>query len=109
MKASGAVAAIAVLGTLVSGLAACGGGNGSPPTPGAFTSTTLVSDGSIAAAHTDPNLQNGWGVAFNPTSTFWVSDNTTHKASLYDGNGVVQSLVVSIPDGSRGPAGPTGI
>jgi len=35
--------------------------------------------------------------------------NTTHKASLYDKNGVVQSLIVSIPDGSRGPAGPTGI
>jgi hypothetical protein len=38
-----------------------------------------------------------------------VSDNTTHKSTLYDGNGVVQSLVVTIPDGKNGPAGPTGI
>jgi uncharacterized protein (TIGR03118 family) len=110
MKASGAVAAIAVLGTLVSGLAACGGGGtGSPPTPVAFASTTLVSDGSIAAAHTDPNLKNGWGVAFNPTGTFWVSDNAANKSTLYDGNGVVQSLVVTIPAGSSGTAGNTGM
>ena len=102
------VTAVTLAAVALGGLAACGGGNDSPSsTP--FNATTLVSDGSVAAPHTDPNLQNGWGVAFNPTSTFWVSDNTTHKASLYDGNGVVQSLVVSIPDGSRGPAGPTGI
>jgi uncharacterized protein (TIGR03118 family) len=69
----------------------------------------VATDSTIPAAHTDANLQNGWGVAFNPTGTFWVSDNTTHKSTLYDGNGVVQSLVVSIPDGARGPSGPTGI
>ncbi|NRO99462.1 TIGR03118 family protein [Paraburkholderia sp. NMBU_R16] len=91
-------------------LSACGGGDSSSPaSQSPFTSTILVSDGSVTSAHTDTNLQNGWGVAFNPTGTFWVSDNGAHKSSLYDGNGVVQSLVVTIPDGSRGPAGPTGI
>jgi uncharacterized protein (TIGR03118 family) len=113
MKAYRSVIAIALAGVLASGIAACGGGGGDdPPPPPAspFTSTNLVSsDASIQAAHTDPNLQNGWGVAFNPKGTFWVSDNTTHKSTLYDGNGVVQSLVVSIPDGKNGPAGPTGI
>jgi hypothetical protein len=104
-------AGLAVSGILLSALAACGGSNNSSPTStaGSFASTTLVSDGSIAARHTDPNLQNGWGVAFNPTGTFWVSDNTVQKSSLYDGNGVVQSLVVTIPAGSQGPASPTGI
>src|SRR5690348_9809907 len=29
--------------------------------------TPLVSDVPGAAAHTDPHLVNGWGVAFNPT------------------------------------------
>lgn len=106
MRTYGTALAITMIGALA--LVACGGGGGSTPTP-SFKSTTLVSDGSVAAAHTDPNLQNGWGISFNPTATMWVSDNTTHKASLYDGNGVVQSLVVTIPDGSRGPAGPTGI
>jgi uncharacterized protein (TIGR03118 family) len=104
--------AIALAGAVAGGLAACGGGsdNAPPPPPASpFVSTALVSDGSTPAAHTDPNLQNGWGVAFNPKGTFWVSDNTTHKSTLYDGNGVVQSLVVTIPDGQNGPAGPTGI
>jgi hypothetical protein len=63
-------AGLAVSGILLSALAACGGSNNSSPTStaGSFASTTLVSDGSIAARHTDPNLQNGWGVAFNPTT-----------------------------------------
>lgn len=100
------------LGVAAGMLTACGGGGGSgnsnlsdPP----YTSTVLVSDGSSPAAHTDPNLQNGWGVAFNPTGTFWVSDNNTNKSTLYDGNGVVQSLVVTIPAGSSGTAGNTGM
>jgi len=62
-----------------------------------------------AALHTDPNLVNGWGVAFNPNGFVWVADNVSGKSTLYDGNGVVQSLVVTIPDGKNGPAGPTGI
>jgi uncharacterized protein (TIGR03118 family) len=98
---------VTMLGILVSSLTGCGGSTSTNTS--SFASTTLVSDGSTAAAHTDPNLQNGWGVAFNPTGTFWVSDNTTQKSSLYDGNGVVQSLVVTIPAGSQGPASPTGI
>jgi uncharacterized protein (TIGR03118 family) len=110
MKASRSVIAIALAGLLAGGLTACGGGDDHPPPPASpFVSTNLVSDGSIQAAHTDPNLQNGWGIAFNLNGVFWVSDNTTHKSTLYDGNGVVQSLVVTIPDGKNGPAGPTGI
>jgi uncharacterized protein (TIGR03118 family) len=112
MNAYKCAVVVAVSAALLGGLVACGGGssNSSPAsTAGPFASTTLVSDGSIPAAHTDSNLQNGWGVAFNPTGTFWVSDNTVQKSSLYDGNGVVQSLVVTIPAGSQGPASPTGI
>jgi uncharacterized protein (TIGR03118 family) len=100
------------LGAAAAMLAACGGGgsnNASDPPATPYAATTLVSDGSSPAAHTDPNLQNGWGIAFNPTGTFWVSDNTTNKSTLYDGNGVVQSLVVAIPAGSSGTAGNTGM
>ena len=63
------------------GLAACGGSddnnNNTPPasTAGTFKETVLVSDGSVAAPHVDPNLKNGWGIANNPKATFWVSDN----------------------------------
>ena len=64
----------------------------------------LVSDGFVPADHTDPNLVNGWGIAFNPFGFVWVADNGTGKSTLYDGNGVPQSLVVTIPGGR-----PTGI
>jgi uncharacterized protein (TIGR03118 family) len=47
----------------------------------------------------DPILQNAWGVAFSPAgSPFWINDNATGCATLYDGSGVkVTALQVSIP------------
>ncbi|QBR02782.1 TIGR03118 family protein [Paraburkholderia pallida] len=106
----GVVACAAAIATLVS----CGGGGSSsspsnPPVQSSFAVTALVSDGAVAAAHTDANLKNPWGVAFNPNGFAWVADNGTNVATLYDGNGVPQSLVVAIPDGKNGPASPTGI
>jgi uncharacterized protein (TIGR03118 family) len=74
-----------------------------------FMATNLVSDGTIAAAHTDANLINAWGVVFNPTGFVWVANNGTNTSTLYDGNGVAQTLVVSIPAGTGGNASPTGI
>ncbi|ASW01051.1 TIGR03118 family protein [Paraburkholderia aromaticivorans] len=92
---------------LVSLVAACGGSDS--VSMQSYTSTALVSDGAVAAAHTDPHLKNAWGVAFNPKGFVWVADNATSVATLYDGNGTPQSLVVSIPNGTNGPANPTGI
>jgi uncharacterized protein (TIGR03118 family) len=101
---------------LVAGIASCGGGGGGggmpfmPPTVATtFMTSSLVSDGAMAAANTDANLVNAWGIAFNPTGFVWVANNHTNTATLYDGNGVPQSLVVSIPPGAAGDAGPTGI
>ena len=108
LKALGTV----VVGASLSMLVACGGGGGSGSvntTMQTFAETLLVSDGAVPAAHTDPNLKNGWGVAFNPNGFVWVADNGTNVATLYDGNGVPQTLVVSIPNGTNGPASPTGI
>ncbi len=77
--------------------------------PQAYSNQVLVSDGNVAADFTDPNLRNGWGVAFNPAGFVWVVDNHTGKSTLYDGTGKPQSLVVTIP-GVGGEAGaPTGI
>lgn len=103
MKSWSSFPAVLALGLLT---ACFGGGDDNEPTR--FNLTALVSDGS-GAAHTDANLVNGWGVAFNPTGFVWVADNGTGKSTLYDGSGVPQSLVVSIPPGAAGDAEPTGI
>jgi len=57
----------------------------------------LVSDGTIPADHTDPNLVNPWGVVFNPFGVVWVANNHSGTSTLYDGNGVAQSLIVQVP------------
>lgn len=71
---------------------------------GFYTVTNLVSDQPGVAPIFDPDLVNPWGVAFSPTSPFWVANNVTGTATLYSGdvNGsafVKASLVVSIPGG----------
>jgi uncharacterized protein (TIGR03118 family) len=86
---------------------------------GEYVQTNLVTDNQsiTPAANTDPNLINPWGISFRdgPPGTgspFWVSDQggspgpLTQKATLYNGAGVPQSLVVTIPpSGSFGPTG----
>jgi uncharacterized protein (TIGR03118 family) len=76
---------------------------------GAYRVTALVSDGTPPAPNTDKNLVNGWGVAFNPMGFVWVADNGTGRSTLYDGHGVPQQLVVSIPAPGGGDGAPTGI
>jgi uncharacterized protein (TIGR03118 family) len=71
----------------------------------------LVSDGGVPAAHTDPDLVNPWGLVFNPTAVAWVANNETGVSTLYNGEGVKQSLVVTVPTPPKGtpPSHPTGI
>ena len=64
----------------------------------AYVITNLVSDLPKTAAVQDPNLKNAWGVAFTPAaSPFWIADNATGLATLYDGDGTTVPLVVTIP------------
>jgi uncharacterized protein (TIGR03118 family) len=63
-----------------------------------FFQTNLVSDLPGEASHLDPDLVNPWGISSSSGSPFWVSDNGTGKATLYNTFGVKQGLVVSIPD-----------
>jgi uncharacterized protein (TIGR03118 family) len=109
-------------------LTACGGGDGNSgamPAPSGtsvtsgtsgsgYAATNLVSDLAAASnpygtSKTDAHLVNAWGVAFNPQGFVWVADNGTSNSTLYDGNGVPQTLVVAIPPGNGGNARPTGI
>jgi len=71
-----------------------------------FTQTNLVSDIPGMAKTTDPNLVNPWGVSFSSGSPFWISDNGTGLATLYNGAGDIIPLVVTVPP--PGGAAPTG-
>ncbi len=78
-----------------------------------FDVTNLVTNDQAANAAqiTDPQLQNAWGISYSPTSPFWVSDNATGVATLYQVNPATnattkQSLEVTIPPSGTGT--PTG-
>jgi uncharacterized protein (TIGR03118 family) len=93
--------------------AACGGGGGgggahTAVQATALTDGALVSDGVVAATHTDSNLLNPWGLAAAPGGPFWIADNNSNESTLYDGTGAPQSLTVAIPAGANGPSNPTG-
>src|SRR5580704_830347 len=62
-----------------------------------YTQTNLTSDGAVTAAHTHKKLINPWGIAFSPGAPFWISDNNSGFSTLYDNQGVPQSLIVTIP------------
>src|SRR6476659_6839693 len=72
------------------------------PPEGTYTVTPLVSDVPGAAAATDPNLVNGWGLARSATSPWWVADNGTDRSTLYTGAGAINSLVVGVDGGPTG-------
>ena len=70
-----------------------GGGN--------YVANALVSDTSATLAlHHDAHLINAWGLAFNPQGFSWVANEGTSTSTLYDGTGVAQSLVVTLPLGN---------
>src|SRR5207253_2032978 len=79
---------------------------------GSYGQTNLVSDIPGLAAHTDPDLVNPWGITASATSPYWISDNGTSKATLYNGLGVKSAMVVTIRDAGGGTGGtgtPTGV
>lgn len=67
-----------------------------------YEQKNLVSNLASLAPKTDPNLVNGWGISRSSSSPWWVSDNGTGKATLYDGEGNARSLVVTVPGAPTG-------
>jgi uncharacterized protein (TIGR03118 family) len=80
-----------------------------------YIQTNLVS--SIPGVGTNPTnpqdaqLINSWGLARSTTSPWWVADNGTGVATIYNGAGTKQGLVVTIPPpmGGSPPSAPTGV
>ena len=65
-----------------------------------FTQTNLVSDISGEALRTDANLVNPWGLAPSAGGVFWTANQGTGTSTLYDPDGTIRSLVVTIPGGN---------
>jgi len=97
-------------------LYACGGGgyggsSGTSMGGAGYVLAKLASDttsGVYVATYRDTNLVNAWGLAFNPNGFAWVDNAGNSTSTLYDANGVPQSLVVTIPS-LAADAGPTGL
>lgn len=77
----------------------------------AYAQHNLVSDLPGLADKLDTNLVNPWAIAFSPTGPFWINDNHTGLSTVYNTDGSVQSLVVTVPTAAGGtpPGSPTGI
>ena len=93
------LALVAAVSTLT--LAAAAPLSAAPP-GGSYTVTPLVSDVPGAAAFTDPNLVNAWGLARSGGSPWWVADNGTDLSTLYNSAGTPQALVVGVDGGPTG-------
>src|ERR1051325_1593254 len=76
-----------------------------------YIQTNLVSSIPGLGATTDSQLVNSWGLTRSVTSPWWVSDNGTGVATIYNGAGTKQGLVVTIPPakGQSPPSAPTGV
>jgi len=62
-----------------------------------YTQVNLVANTSGVAPITDPNLVNPWGLSRTSSSPWWISDNGKGLSTLYNGAGVINPLVVTIP------------
>src|SRR5579864_6205076 len=72
--------------------------------------TNLSSNQIKKALHDDPLLVNAWGLVHAPGSPWWVSDNNSGWATLYDSQGnLVPTLKVLIPTAGNGPDLGTGL
>ena len=80
-----------------------------PAIPSAYTMSALVSDGAATAVSTDVHLKNPWGIAALAGGPAWVTNNHDHTSTVYDGTGLIQTTVVTIPAGANGAGDVTGI
>jgi uncharacterized protein (TIGR03118 family) len=82
-----------------------------PPFVNDFQQVNLVANNSsYGAMNIDPNLQNGWGIAFVPSGFAWVSSNGAGLSNIYNAAGGIVRPSVTIP-ASASPTGgtPTGV
>src|SRR4051794_15815015 len=80
----------------------------------AYVVHNLVSDQAGRADHTDSNLVNAWGLAALPTGPWWVANNGSDNATVYDATGAAfppapaPPLVVDVKSGPTGEVANSG-
>jgi uncharacterized protein (TIGR03118 family) len=83
-----------------------------PAANAVYQQTNLVSNIPGLAAHTDPRLQNPWGISLSPDGLFRVDDNHTGLSTVYDANGrrAGDTVHIPLPPGSTStsPSAPDG-
>ena len=62
-----------------------------------YKQTNVVANTSGVASNTDSSLVNPWGEARSSAGPWWLSDAGTGLSTLYNGAGVKQGLVVTVP------------
>ena len=79
---------------------------------GEYRQTNLVADLPGVALLQDANMVNAWGISFNATGPFWISDNgsgqSTVYAVTYDANGTVKVVKQGVHPTIPGEGNPTG-
>src|SRR6266481_5480787 len=74
-----------------------------------YAETKLQSNAPGGAEAGDPQLVNSWGITRTAGSVWWVSDNAKGVATLYNGPGTKESLVVTVPPANpNNPSKPNG-
>ena len=83
----------------------------SAPAHAQYQLTNLVSNQiDENTPNTDPLLVNPWGLARSATSPWWISDNLSGWATLYNATGTPNAaLKLLIPTAGNGPSSPTGL
>lgn len=64
---------------------------------------------SLVTTTQDSHLKNAWGMAYLPGGPFWISDEASGFSTVYDANGTIVPLVVTIPPAATGAGTPTGL
>ena len=106
LSASYAAFALSAIGVLPS----FSQGTTTTSTTNVYLQHNLVSDIPGMADFTDAHLVNPWGISESTGSPFWISNQGSATATLYNGSGVASATVVTVPSGAtkQSLTGPTG-
>jgi uncharacterized protein (TIGR03118 family) len=58
----------------------------------------VANTASAGATIVDPNLVNPWGLSRSATSPWWIADAGSGLSTVYEGNGTIAPLVVTVPE-----------